>query len=287
MKVLVVDDHENICNRVSAYVSRSGHESESASNGREALEKIHAAKPEFDLIISDICMPDMDGIEMLQSLRELPGGGPAVALMTGQETIESIQEALRLKAVDYIVKPVRPEDINGILERAELAIFDGGKPPQGWQLVNEVLRLKFPAEMPRIKGVMGRITTYLRPIEGRMKESLDDLYSCIIEGLRNAVIHGGESPDKSVELTLEVGESEIKVAIKDQGDGFNLEELDIPDDIEESDGRFTDAKGINFIKARCSTVAWDDGGREIHITQFFEIQDELEDEDYDFDLEIA
>ncbi len=94
MKVLVVDDHENICNRVSAYVSRSGHESESASNGREALEKIHAAKPECDLIISDICMPDMDGIEMLQSRRELPGGGPAVGFMDGADTVAGLYVGL-------------------------------------------------------------------------------------------------------------------------------------------------------------------------------------------------
>ncbi|HEX4895711.1 MAG TPA: sigma-54 dependent transcriptional regulator [Solimonas sp.] len=101
-RVLVVDDEANMRRVLEIMLARRGYKTWSAGNGREAFELLR--EQAVDLVISDLRMPEMNGIELLRALR---AGGNAVPLImiTAQGTIESAVEAMRLGACDYLLRP--------------------------------------------------------------------------------------------------------------------------------------------------------------------------------------
>jgi len=110
MKILVVDDEAPVRDMIKKGLSQmGGYHVEVAKNGLEAIEKIE--KDVFDLVLTDLKMPEMDGLELLKTLK---GIRPEVMviLMTAYGSIETAVEAMRLGANDYITKPI---DLNELL----------------------------------------------------------------------------------------------------------------------------------------------------------------------------
>jgi len=101
-RILVVDDEEKMQRVLEIMLKRMGHEVACAGNGQEALKSIQAIPA--DLVISDLRMPGMTGIELLQALRT-QGNEVPVIIMTAYGTIESAVEAMKLGACDYILRP--------------------------------------------------------------------------------------------------------------------------------------------------------------------------------------
>lgn len=107
-KVLVVDDESVIRNFLVRVLEREGMEVAAASDGHQALELLKDA--EFDLLLTDIKMDHVDGVTLLKAAREhYPN--LAIILLTGHATVESAVMALRQGASDYLLKPVKNEDI--------------------------------------------------------------------------------------------------------------------------------------------------------------------------------
>ena len=104
LNVLVVDDNDCVREVLTALLSRRGHRCESASNGREAVEKV--AQGRFDVVITDVYMPEMDGITLTKELTlrfsDLP-----VMIMTGQLDEHCRESALMAGAIDVIGNPLR------------------------------------------------------------------------------------------------------------------------------------------------------------------------------------
>ncbi len=112
--ILVVDDEERMRHLLSIMLGRQGYRVEQAGDGAEALEMISAAP--FDMIITDIKMPRMDGIELLKRVMEMEIPVPVV-FITAFATVESAVEAMRQGAVDYITKPFEEARIALTVER--------------------------------------------------------------------------------------------------------------------------------------------------------------------------
>jgi response regulator RpfG family c-di-GMP phosphodiesterase len=116
-KVLIVDDEPAICELIGAYLERIGYVVAQAGNGNDALAIVKTGS--IDLVISDIKMPGMSGIELLQKIREYSGTLP-VLLATGFPTMETAIEALKAGAFDYLAKPFNFEEIAEKIRRALL-----------------------------------------------------------------------------------------------------------------------------------------------------------------------
>ena len=110
--VLVVDDEKNIRLTFSETMTQMGFDTRTASNGEEALTKIQGA--EFDLVLLDLRMPGMDGIEVLRRIRERYPK-VRVIMITAHGTVESAVEAMKLGAVDFIQKPCTPDEIRELV----------------------------------------------------------------------------------------------------------------------------------------------------------------------------
>jgi len=101
-KILIVDDEEVICSILARRLTREGYSCVTAHNGKEALS--HFYKDSFSLIISDIKMPEMDGIELLKKVKAIHPN-MLVIMVTAYPEIDLAVEAMRIGAYDFIIKP--------------------------------------------------------------------------------------------------------------------------------------------------------------------------------------
>ena len=115
-KVLVVDDQSIVRETIEDILNREGYDISSASSGEEALEMMH--KEKFDILLSDIKMPGMSGLELVEKAHhEVPD--VVSILLTAYPSVDSIDQAIiRLGAFDYLLKPVRREKLCEIVARA-------------------------------------------------------------------------------------------------------------------------------------------------------------------------
>ncbi len=140
-KILVVDDKEMMRDSVATTLTRKGHVVASASGGRAALEKI--AKRRFDAIITDLQMPEMDGLELLAEIRAIDEQLPVI-FMTAYGTVETAVAAMRKGAYDYITKPFSGDELLVAVQRAiehgkllkENQILRAAAAPSGTRRVN-------------------------------------------------------------------------------------------------------------------------------------------------------
>jgi DNA-binding NtrC family response regulator len=105
-KILVVDDEAIVRTSCSRTLSPEGYEVRLATNGAEGLKM--ASEERFDLVLTDLKMPDMDGIEVLRIIKE-KWPETAVIIVTGYQTVDTAVKAIKLGAYDYIEKPFTPD----------------------------------------------------------------------------------------------------------------------------------------------------------------------------------
>lgn len=115
-KVLIVDDEKDFVEMFSLRIKEAGHKVFAAYNGKECLDFL-AGQQDIDVVVLDIKMPGMDGIETLQEIKK---NHPIVEviLLTGHGTIETAVEGMKLGAYDYLLKPADFEDFKAKLEGA-------------------------------------------------------------------------------------------------------------------------------------------------------------------------
>jgi DNA-binding NtrC family response regulator len=115
-RVLVVDDEEKIIKLLSDRISREGHEVETSSNGKEALEIIKKSHP--DIVLCDLRLGEMDGLELLRTVKK---GYPQTdfIIMTAYASAKTAVTAMREGAYEYIIKPFQMEEVLLLLKRIQ------------------------------------------------------------------------------------------------------------------------------------------------------------------------
>ncbi len=114
-RVLVVDDEESIREFLEIMLRREKYEVETASNAKKALKLLE--KENFDMIITDIQMPEMSGIELLGKVKDMDSD-TVVIMITAYGSTESAVEAMKLGAYDYITKPFKIDELKIIIKNA-------------------------------------------------------------------------------------------------------------------------------------------------------------------------
>lgn len=107
-KVLVVDDEEDFLNTIVKRLKGRGLAVAGATSGRQALELMEAE--DFDVVVLDVKMPGMDGIETLQEMKKRKPL-TEVIMLTGHASVESGIQGMQLGAFDYVMKPVPLDDL--------------------------------------------------------------------------------------------------------------------------------------------------------------------------------
>lgn len=114
-KILVIDDEKVVGDSLRKTLQGEGYEIDTASNGQEGLRK--ARRESFDLIIVDLKMPDIDGLDVIKKIKE-EQPDVMMVMITGYSTVDSATEALKTGAFDYLPKPFTPDEISEVVQKA-------------------------------------------------------------------------------------------------------------------------------------------------------------------------
>ncbi len=130
VRILVIDDDQHLADMLLEFLVKQGYQAFAAYNGREGL--VQFEQGDFQLVILDLKLPDMDGMEVLESIKAIDSRA-VVLIITGYGTIESSVAAVKKGAYDFIPKPINLEALELIISRAlekhtlfkQLGIFRG------------------------------------------------------------------------------------------------------------------------------------------------------------------
>jgi DNA-binding response OmpR family regulator len=153
-KILVVDDEPSIREVVSLYLQRAGYQVTMAADGRQALDQL--ARTSFDLVILDLMLPHVDGLEIAKRMR-VSGDTPIIMLTARSEEIDRIL-GLELGADDYVTKPFSPQElvsrVRAVLRRTQRTALDGTERP----LAYGDLRIDPQRRLVEVKGQEATLT---------------------------------------------------------------------------------------------------------------------------------
>lgn len=121
LQILVLDDEPIVCKRLRPALEKSGYVVEVFESPAEAMKRI--AEKHFDIVVTDVRMEDIDGIQILEYVMA-KAIRSKVIIITGYATMEVAREALAKGAYDFIAKPFKPNDLRAIIARAAKEIKD-------------------------------------------------------------------------------------------------------------------------------------------------------------------
>jgi two-component system, OmpR family, alkaline phosphatase synthesis response regulator PhoP len=124
-RILAVDDEPNIVRLIEVNLTRHGYQVETANNGVQALEKIRANRP--DMVVSDVMMPEMDGFELLSTIRRDPAlESLPVIMLTAKTQDKNVMEGYSRGADMYLTKPFNPAELLAFVKRILQSASGGG-----------------------------------------------------------------------------------------------------------------------------------------------------------------
>ncbi len=124
--ILVVDDESIVRDSLQAWLEDEGFTVHTAASGSEALDRL--SKQEYQLMLTDIVMPEMDGVELLEKAKDM-FPGLCVVMMTAYATVETAVEAMKIGAIDYLLKPFDPETLVPMTLRIYQQLEAAKEPP--------------------------------------------------------------------------------------------------------------------------------------------------------------
>jgi two-component system response regulator AdeR len=160
--VLVVEDEPEIGEILEGYLRREGFHTERAADGRQALNLLRAAQP--DLVLLDIMLPEMDGLEVLRRIRS-NGNTPVILVTARTEDLDKLL-GLELGADDYVTKPFSPREV---IARVK-AVLRRATPAQATKPIVRVGPLEIDSE--KVLARLGSERLELTPTEFRLLETL-------------------------------------------------------------------------------------------------------------------
>lgn len=218
-RILIADDDRATRLFLREVMKKAGYLASLARDGEAALKELRREK--FDLVLLDVWMPKMNGIEVLSVLRQGPEP-PKVVIMTSDGTPETILKAVREQAYRYVKKPIGPGILvelvnNAISARPEMLQIEVLSARPTW------VELLVPCEL----GVAERVEDFLLNLKADLPEEiLRSIGTAFHELLSNAVEWGGQlDPNRKVRISCVRTERMLMYRIADPGPGFRFEAL--------------------------------------------------------------
>ena len=216
--LLIADDNEALRKLISAGLRDDGYRVIEADDGPAAVAILKAEL--VDLLITDVVMPNMDGIELLERAHQLRPNLRSI-IITGHGTARTVIEAFKNRACDIISKPFKLEELKAAVHTALETAADCDI--EVLSATPEWIEARVPCDLeaiPRIVKFLSEIETTLPP------ETRDAIASAFREMLTNAIEHGGKcDPNKRVDVKYVRLKRAVLYSIRDPGEGFDIDEL--------------------------------------------------------------
>lgn len=292
MRILLIDDEQELLQSLSQGLAANSHGVEIATNGKVGWELIEKGEP-FDLIIMDINMPTINGLDLLKKIRAGDYVIPVV-IMTGHGDLENSVQALRLSAFDFLLKPFKFQQLNTIIDKLETLKHPTEKLKHLLPFYEEKWQLTIPSRLKFVESVIDRIQDVFASIFQIHRINNTQIAMCLGEAITNAAVHGNlEVPsslkeeswdefhkmvetrekmpqfgERTVTVTCHLTSESFSVEVEDQGAGFDTRSLPDPRDPENL--LAASGRGLFLIRIYMSQVTWNEKGNRIRMVKTFQ-----------------
>jgi CheY-like chemotaxis protein/anti-sigma regulatory factor (Ser/Thr protein kinase) len=286
IRALVVDDESAVRQLLRIHLDHLGCRVLEARDGQTALESVRGEA--VDLVFTDIRMPKMSGLQLLQAVRTL-SPETAVVVLSGFATVEDTAEALRLGALDFIHKPFEPDDVKRAVERYWRLNREAHLTAELRSALQESGRVFEVPPDPEAAGLIAKSLTQDLPGLGLgTPAERESVALAVHEAILNAIIHGNlevpsslKNEDKrfeellaerqrdpayssrTVRIEYRADRTFAEYVVEDDGDGFDSHLL--PDLSDTSTLLEVSGRGILIIRLTMSEVSWNERGNRIRM----------------------
>jgi len=290
--ILVPEDLEDSRFYLKTLLETKGHKVTEAVNGKEALQLFQQTS--FDLVITDIGMPEMDGLTLLRRIKIARPETPVIVISAHHE-LESVVEALRSGACDYITKPYEEQDVYDSIDRVtRLRTSEITDTICASYLIHESRHFEFENNPDQINAMAGFLAHSAAGLI--VNGETQSIQISLIEALSNAVFHGNleissdiknsqdlkslenfdrlvndklkTAPYNSRKVTIDYSLDEHKICyvISDEGPGFDYHHL--PDPLAPESFEKPSGRGLLMMRTFCDEVSWNKTGNEITLIKY-------------------
>lgn len=219
-RILIVDDDRALRTALAGVLSEAGYPVEQAADGDAALATLAAGG--VDLMLLDVMLPGMNGLEVLARVRALDPA-PRVVMMTADDTPETLLRAVRGQAYQYLRKPFAPTAILEVVQDVLSAPATATLPIEVVSARPQWVELVAPCSL----AVVERIQAYILQLEADLPEDIrESVGHAFRELLTNAIEWGGKlNPDRKVRISCIRAKRMLLYRIADPGEGFDIERL--------------------------------------------------------------
>lgn len=251
--VLIVDDDVAVRRAMARVIERAGWEIAEAMDGDEAIERYQ--RRAASVVLSDLMMPRLDGVDLLHSLRAIDSDVPVI-MLSGCGRRERCSAALRAGANDFVPKPCSAMLLRLLIERAYEKRREIRSVAEPLDDVRREYRAHVPAEIRLRPGVLNRISA--RVYAAGLDELRWPVRLAVHEAFTNAILHGSRhDPSRPIELRASFCRKGGFVTVIDSGEGFDpCDGAEEPPEVDPPAGR-----GIFLIRAFTDDANWTDAGR--------------------------
>jgi len=219
-RLLVVDDDERLRTVLATLLETSGHEVTTAADGAEALQRLE--RETFDLMLLDVWMPRMTGLEVLGQLKSRPHP-PKVILLTADDTPDTALHALRDQAYQFVRKPFDPDALLAMVSTA-LGAGPVASPIEVLSAKPHWVELLVPCQLEVADRIQGFLMTLEAELPEKVRESVGLAFR---ELLLNAIEWGGKlDPKRKVRIAYLRTQRLLLYRIADPGSGFRFDTLE-------------------------------------------------------------
>ncbi len=274
-RILVADDDRFLRHALGQMLTDAGYLVVTARDGLETVQ--HLRQGSFDLVFLDVWMPEMNGLEVLASLRGRHQ--TRVVVMTSDNTPETVMQAVHEQAYEYLAKPFRPRDAVEVARRI-LAATPVQRPIRVLSATPQWVELVVPCEREAAERVQGFLMQLKADLSDEVRAAVGQAFR---ELLLNAIEWGGGfDPDQNVRISFLRAKRMLLYRISDPGRGFSFADVEHaavsnPEDdptrhlvVRESKGIRPGGFGIMLTRALVDEVIYNQAQNEVVLIKYLE-----------------
>jgi CheY-like chemotaxis protein len=219
-RILLVDDDRGLRHALSTLLTEAGHVVTSAGDGPEAIALLGSGA--WDVVVADIGLPSMNGLEVLAHARALPNP-PIVIVMTADDTSEMLLQAVRRQAYRYLRKPFAPNAVVDVVDQASAMAQAAALSIEVVSATPQWLEIIAPCSLEMAE----RLQSFVMHLEADLPEPIrESVAHAFRELLTNAIEWGGKlDPTRKVRISCVRSKRMLLYRIADPGEGFNIDGL--------------------------------------------------------------